>query len=124
MAQRKILITSALPYANGPTHLGHLLEYIQTDISDKWYYIDANKYNKLKFTYNIYDSSDPQYQGWDMYIISTNNNPHICSGRELYLSKNDLTKLTTDSDEAYLNINQKPILCGTILSITERLIKL
>ena len=32
MAQRKILITSALPYANGPTHLGHLLEYIQTDI--------------------------------------------------------------------------------------------
>ncbi|MBE0363306.1 methionyl-tRNA synthetase [Pseudoalteromonas ulvae UL12] len=32
MSQRKILITSALPYANGPTHLGHLLEYIQTDI--------------------------------------------------------------------------------------------
>ena len=32
MTQRKILITSALPYANGPIHLGHLLEYIQTDI--------------------------------------------------------------------------------------------
>lgn len=32
MSQRKILITSALPYANGPIHLGHLLEYIQTDI--------------------------------------------------------------------------------------------
>jgi len=30
--QRKILITSALPYANGPIHLGHLVEYIQTDI--------------------------------------------------------------------------------------------
>lgn len=30
--QRKILVTSALPYANGPIHLGHLLEYIQTDI--------------------------------------------------------------------------------------------
>ncbi len=29
---RKILITSALPYANGPIHIGHLLEYIQTDI--------------------------------------------------------------------------------------------
>jgi methionyl-tRNA synthetase len=29
---RKILITSALPYANGPIHLGHLVEYIQTDI--------------------------------------------------------------------------------------------
>jgi methionyl-tRNA synthetase len=32
MSKRKILITSALPYANGPTHLGHMLEYIQTDI--------------------------------------------------------------------------------------------
>lgn len=32
MSTRKILITSALPYANGPIHLGHLLEYIQTDI--------------------------------------------------------------------------------------------
>ncbi len=31
-ATRKILVTSALPYANGPIHLGHLVEYIQTDI--------------------------------------------------------------------------------------------
>lgn len=30
--QRKILVTSALPYANGSIHLGHLVEYIQTDI--------------------------------------------------------------------------------------------
>jgi methionyl-tRNA synthetase len=30
--RREILVTSALPYANGPIHLGHLLEYIQTDI--------------------------------------------------------------------------------------------
>jgi len=29
---RKILITAALPYANGSIHLGHMLEYIQTDI--------------------------------------------------------------------------------------------
>jgi methionyl-tRNA synthetase len=29
---REILVTSALPYANGPLHLGHLVEYIQTDI--------------------------------------------------------------------------------------------
>ncbi|WP_166264917.1 methionine--tRNA ligase [Marinobacter caseinilyticus] len=32
LKQRDILVTSALPYANGPIHLGHLLEYIQTDI--------------------------------------------------------------------------------------------
>lgn len=30
--RRKILVTSALPYANGSIHLGHLVEYIQTDI--------------------------------------------------------------------------------------------
>ena len=29
---RQILVTSALPYANGSIHLGHLVEYIQTDI--------------------------------------------------------------------------------------------
>ena len=29
---RRILVTSALPYANGSLHLGHLLEMIQTDI--------------------------------------------------------------------------------------------
>ncbi len=29
---RDILVTSALPYANGPIHIGHLVEYIQTDI--------------------------------------------------------------------------------------------
>ena len=32
MSKRHILVTSALPYANGPIHMGHLLEHIQTDI--------------------------------------------------------------------------------------------
>jgi methionyl-tRNA synthetase len=32
MLRRRILVTSALPYANGAIHLGHLVEYIQTDI--------------------------------------------------------------------------------------------
>src|SRR3954468_9476716 len=31
-APRQILVTSALPYANGSIHIGHLVEYIQTDI--------------------------------------------------------------------------------------------
>jgi len=31
-SKRKILVTSALTYANGPLHLGHMVEYIQTDI--------------------------------------------------------------------------------------------
>ena len=29
---RKILVTSALPYANGSLHLGHIIEAVQTDI--------------------------------------------------------------------------------------------
>lgn len=32
MKHRRILVTAALPYANGPIHLGHLVEYIQTDV--------------------------------------------------------------------------------------------
>src|SRR5207253_6797170 len=32
MKPRRILVTAALPYANGHIHLGHLVEYLQTDI--------------------------------------------------------------------------------------------
>lgn len=32
MKKRRILVTSALPYANGPLHFGHIIEAIQTDI--------------------------------------------------------------------------------------------
>ncbi|MDT8407162.1 MAG: methionine--tRNA ligase [Methylococcales bacterium] len=32
MSERRLLVTSALPYANGPIHIGHMVEYIQTDI--------------------------------------------------------------------------------------------
>ena len=32
MSKRRILVTSALPYANSPLHLGHMLEAVQTDI--------------------------------------------------------------------------------------------
>jgi methionyl-tRNA synthetase len=32
MSSRKLFITTALPYANGPFHIGHIMEYIQADI--------------------------------------------------------------------------------------------
>ena len=32
VSREKIVVTAALPYANGPIHIGHLLEYIQADI--------------------------------------------------------------------------------------------
>ena len=32
MNLRKLFVTTALPYANGPLHIGHIMEYIQADI--------------------------------------------------------------------------------------------
>ena len=40
---RKILVTSALPYANGSIHLGHLVEYIQTDIWVRFQKMQGNR---------------------------------------------------------------------------------
>lgn len=42
MSTRKILVTSALPYANGHIHLGHLVEYIQTDIWSRFQKLRGN----------------------------------------------------------------------------------
>ncbi|MCP4285725.1 MAG: methionine--tRNA ligase [Gammaproteobacteria bacterium] len=47
---RKILVTSALPYANGPIHIGHLVEYIQTDI---WV-----RFQKMRGNHCIYVCAD------------------------------------------------------------------
>ena len=43
MNHRKILVTAALPYANGPIHLGHLVEYIQTDIWVRFQKLRGNR---------------------------------------------------------------------------------
>ncbi len=43
MSKRRILVTSALPYANGEIHLGHLLEYIQTDIWVRFQKMQGNE---------------------------------------------------------------------------------
>jgi len=40
---RKIVVTSALPYANGPIHIGHLVEYLQTDIWVRFQKICGNQ---------------------------------------------------------------------------------
>lgn len=48
--KRKIVVTSALPYANGDIHLGHLVEYIQTDF---WV-----RYQKLRGNECVYVCAD------------------------------------------------------------------
>jgi methionyl-tRNA synthetase len=40
---RTIVVTSALPYANGPIHIGHLVEYIQTDIWVRFHKISGDR---------------------------------------------------------------------------------
>ncbi len=43
MSTRRLLVTSALPYANGPIHIGHLVEYIQTDIWVRFQRLRGNR---------------------------------------------------------------------------------
>src|SRR2546421_5652963 len=43
MKPRRILVTAALPYANGPIHIGHLVEYIQTDIWVRFQKLRGNR---------------------------------------------------------------------------------
>ncbi|WP_145370185.1 methionine--tRNA ligase [Maioricimonas rarisocia] len=50
MSNRRILVTAALPYANGHIHIGHLVEYIQTDI---WV-----RFQKLRGNQCIYICAD------------------------------------------------------------------
>ena len=50
MSKRKILVTSALPYANGPIHLGHVMEAVQTDI---WV-----RFQKMRGEHCIYVCAD------------------------------------------------------------------
>ncbi|SMP40687.1 methionyl-tRNA synthetase [Neorhodopirellula lusitana] len=40
---RRLLVTAALPYANGPIHIGHLVEYIQTDIWVRFQKLQGNQ---------------------------------------------------------------------------------
>ncbi|TWT47267.1 methionine--tRNA ligase [Botrimarina hoheduenensis] len=40
---RRLLVTSALPYANGPIHIGHLVEYLQTDIWVRFQKLRGNR---------------------------------------------------------------------------------
>jgi len=44
--QRELFVTTALPYANGPLHIGHIMEYIQADI---WVRFQRLRGNKVHF---------------------------------------------------------------------------
>lgn len=70
---RKILVTSALPYANGSIHMGHLVEYLQTDI-----WVRFQKLRGHKCTY--------------VCASDAHGTPIMIKARELGISPEDLTK--------------------------------
>ena len=43
MSQRNLFVTTALPYANGAFHMGHIMEYIQADIWVRHERMSGNK---------------------------------------------------------------------------------
>ena len=51
--EKSIILTSALPYANGPLHVGHMVEYIQTDIFSRFLKLIGKK--------SIYVCADDQH---------------------------------------------------------------
>ena len=76
--KRKILVTSALPYANGPIHLGHMVEYLQTDI---WV-----RFQKL-------NGNDCKY----VCASDAHGTPIMLKARELGITPEDLTqKISAD----------------------------
>tara|TARA_B100001989_G_C24544657_1_gene469940 strand:+ start:148 stop:2142 length:1995 start_codon:yes stop_codon:yes gene_type:complete len=70
-SNKKMLVTSALPYANGPIHIGHLVEYIQTDI---WV-----RFNKLRGNSVIYLCADDAH-----------GTPIMLKAKELSISPEEL----------------------------------
>ena len=70
-SNKKMLVTSALPYANGPIHIGHLVEYIQTDI---WV-----RFNKLRGNLVIYLCADDAH-----------GTPIMLKAKELSISPEEL----------------------------------
>ncbi len=88
---RKIIVTSALPYANGPIHIGHLVEYLQTDI---WV-----RFQKMCGNQCLYFCAD-----------DTHGTPIMISARTAGISPEELIgkvhkEHKTDFDEFYIEFD-------------------
>ena len=86
---RKLLVTSALPYANGSIHLGHLVEYIQTDI---WV-----RFQKMSGNETYYICAD-----------DTHGTPIMLKAEEENISPDDLVSKVHDehaNDFKEINVN-------------------
>jgi methionyl-tRNA synthetase len=92
--QRDILLTSALPYANGPIHLGHLVEYIQTDI---W-----NRFQKMRGHNSLYVCADDAH-GTPIMLraLSEGIKPEVLIARVAKEHKRDFDDFHIEFDNYY-----------------------
>ncbi len=92
--KRKILVTSALPYANGPIHIGHLVEYLQTDI---WV-----RFQKLRGNECLYVCADDAH-GTPIMLRAEKENisPEQLIARTLEEHKRDFADFYVEFDNFY-----------------------
>ena len=85
--KRQMIITCALPYANGPIHLGHMLEHIEADI--------FSRYQKMKGHECIFICAD-----------DTHGTPIMIKARELGITPEALiAKSATDHISDFKNFS-------------------
>jgi methionyl-tRNA synthetase len=91
---RQIVVTSALPYANGPIHIGHLLEYIQTDI---WV-----RYQKLRGHECLYVCADDAHGTPIMLRAQAEGvTPQVLIDRMKIEHERDFADFSVDFDNYY-----------------------
>jgi methionyl-tRNA synthetase len=108
--KRKILVTSALPYANNSIHIGHLVEYIQTDI---WV-----RFQRLRANDCIYVCADDAH-GTPIMLRAEQQNisPEALIGKILVEHQNDFAGFGIEFDNFYTtHSDENRELCNFIYS--------
>jgi methionyl-tRNA synthetase len=126
MTKKQLLVTSALPYANGPIHLGHLVEHVQTDvfvrfqklIGNTCYYICADdahgtaimlsaekeKKSPEEYISEIKENHINDFKGfgidYDIYY-STHSPENQALSEEIYLKAKEKNCITEKDIEQY-----------------------
>ena len=132
---RKLLVTSALPYANGSIHLGHLVEYIQTDIwvryqkmsGNEAYYICADdthgtpimlkaeeeKISPDDLVSRVHKEHDADFKEFNVnfdHFYSTNSNENKELSESIYNSLNSNDKITSKEIDQFFDESKKMFL--------------
>jgi len=101
---KKIVVTSALPYANGPIHIGHMVEYIQTDIFVRFLrligqpviYCCADDTHGTPIEVNAQKLGIPPLQ-----LISETHKEHVDDFREFSISFDSYYSTNSDENRHY-----------------------